>query len=316
MRTLAPALALLLGSLLAPAVLAATPAPGALNCPILPADNVWNADVSSLPVHPQSAQWLASGRADSKRLHPDFGRTPYGLPWTVVDSGHPSVPVRFDYADESDPGPYPFDGATPIEGGQDADGDRHALMLNRDTCTLYELYAARWNGGSPSAGSGAVYDLRSNALRPATWTSADAAGLPIFPGLLRYDEVQAGAIAHAIRFTLQRTDRSFIWPARHQAGARKDPNLAPMGARFRLKAGFDVSGYSGRAQVVITAMQHYGLILADNGSDWFFQGTLDDRWDDGLLDELKRIPAAQFEAVDESPLMVSPDSGAVRPKAA
>ena len=293
----------------------AAPPPGAPACSVFPANNVWNADISALPVNPGSAQWMASAGSATRRLHPDFGRAPYGMPWVVVDASHPLVRPAFDYADESDPGAYPFDGATPIEGGQDADGDRHALMLNRYSCTLYELYDAHWNDGAPTAGSGAVYDLKANALRPATWTSADAAGLPIFPGLVRYDEVLAGSINHAIRFTLQHTDKSFIWPARHQAGARHDPSLPPMGARFRLKASFDASGYSGRAQVVITAMQHYGLILADNGSNWYFQGTQDERWDDGLLDELKRIPAGQFEAVDESSLMASPDSAAIRPAA-
>jgi hypothetical protein len=311
MLKVAPALGLAAMLLSGQAAMGASP-PVAAGCTVFPANNVWNADVSALPVHALSGQWLASGHAETKRLHPDFGGPPYGLPWTIVDSSHPGVPMQFDYADESDGGPYPFDGATPIEGGQAADGDRHALMLNRDTCTLYELYDARWNSSAPTAGSGAIFDLRSNALRPAMWTSADAAGLPIFPGLVRYDEVMAGAITHAIRFTMQRTDKSFVWPARHQAGSRRDPSLPPMGARFRLKPGFDASAYSSRAQVVITAMQHSGLILADNGSDWFFQGTVDERWTDGLLDELKRIPAAQFEAVDESSLMVSPDSAAVK----
>lgn len=293
-----------------PAAAQASSPPEAPNCAIFPSNNVWNTDISSLPVHPRSADWLASANATVKKLHPDFGRTPYGMPWTAVDNSQPVSTPKFLYADESDLGPYPFDGTTPIEGGQDASGDRHALMLNRDTCTLYELYDAHWNGGAPTAGSGAVFDLNSNALRPSTWTSADAAGLPIFPGLIRYDEIAAGAFNHAIRFTVQRTDKSFLWPARHQAGSRKDPSLPPMGARFRLKAGFDASGYSPRARVVITALQRYGLILADNGSDWFFQGTLDDRWDDGLLDELKRLPASQFEAVDESSLMVDPHSAA------
>lgn len=297
---------------LVPARVLAAPA-GAPNCPLFPANDVWNADVSALPVHPSSAQWLASANAATKRLHPDFGRTPYGLPWVVVENSHPTATVRFEYADESDPGPYPIDAATPIEGGRDADGDRHALMLNRESCVLYELYDAHWNNGAPAAGSGAVFDLKANILRPATWTSADAAGLPILPGLVRYDELLAGSISHAIRFTVRRTDKSFLWPARHQAGTRHDPGLPPMGARFRLKAGFDTTGYSARAQVVITALQRYGLILADNGSDWFFQGTQDERWDDALLDELKRIPAGQFEAVDESSLMASPDSAAVKP---
>ncbi|HLY64155.1 MAG TPA: hypothetical protein VKU60_01375 [Chloroflexota bacterium] len=313
MKRLTSTLAFLAAWLIAPVLTAsAAGPPEAPSCSVFPASNVWNADVSALPVHPQSAGWLASANAGTKRLHPDFGGPPYGMPWIAVDNSHPVTSLAFDYADESDPGPYPFDPNTPIEGGQTASGDRHALMLNRDTCKLYELYDANWSGGAPTAGSGAIFDLTSNVLRPATWTSADAAGLPIFPGLVRYDELQAGAITHAIRFTVQRTDKSFIWPARHQAGDRHDPNLPPMGARFRLKSGFDASAYSPQARIVITALQRYGLILADNGSDWFFQGTADPRWTDTLLDQLKRIPASQFEAVDESSLMVDPNSGAVK----
>jgi hypothetical protein len=185
-------------------------------------------------------------------------------------------------------------------------------MLDRDTCVLYELYAANWNGGHPTAGSGAVFDLKSNALRPATWTSADAAGLPILPGLLRLDEVQSGHVDHAIRFTAQRTDKSFIWPARHQAGSANDPNLPPMGARFRLRADFNMAGYRPDTQVVLRAMQHYGLILADNGSNWYFQGEAINNWDDGFISDLKRVPAGAFEAVDESSLMVDPNSGQFR----
>src|SRR5437660_9178426 len=198
-------------------------APSAPNCPILPGDNVWHADISALPVHPRNGAWTASMNAASTRLHPDFGSSgdpnaPYGIPWIAVPAGHAKVTPTFDYADESDPGPYPFGPDTPIEGGQQSTGDRHALMLDRDSCILYELYAANWNGGHPTAGSGAVFNLGSNALRPATWTSADAAGLPILPGLLRLEEVQSDHVDHAIRFTAQRSDKSFIWPARHQSG--------------------------------------------------------------------------------------------------
>src|SRR5205085_9125946 len=195
---------------------------------------------------------------------------------------------------------------------QQASGDRHALMVDKDTCVLYELYDANWNNGQPTAGSGAVFDLRSNALRPDTWTSADAAGLPILPGLLRLDEVQAGRVDHAIRFTAARTDRSFIWPARHQAGAANDPNLPPMGARFRLRAEFNMAGYRPDTQVVLRAMQHYGLILADNGSNWYFQGEAVNNWDDGFISDLKRVPAGAFEAVDESSLMIDQNSGQYR----
>jgi hypothetical protein len=254
--------------------------------------------------------------AGTTHLHPDFGPSgeamPYGIPWTAVPGSHAKVTPTFDYADESDPGPYPFGPETPIEGGQQSSGDRHALMVDRDACVLYELYAANWNGGHPTAGSGAVFNLESNALRPATWTSADAAGLPILPGLLRLDEVQAGHVDHAIRFTAQRTDKSFIWPARHQAGAANDPNLPPMGARFRLRGDFNMAGYRPDTQVVLRAMQHYGLLLADNGSNWFFQGTAENGWDDGFISDLKRVPASAFEAVDESSLMVDANSGQYR----
>ena len=313
------AAALLLAALLAPSppARASTPVPGAPSCPLFPADNVWNTDISSLPVDPHSAQWLASMSAATTNLHPDFGQSgdpqaPYGIPYTVVDSSHPKVSVSFTYADESDPGPYPFGPDTPIEGGPSATGDRHAIMVDSSSCTLYELYDAHYSASGSTAGSGAIWNLNSDKLRPAGWTSADAAGLPILPGLLRYDEVAAGPVTHAIRFTAERTDRSYVWPARHQAGAASDPTLPPMGARFRLKAGFDIARYSAPAQAVLRAMQHYGLILADNGSNWYFTGAADNRWDNSLLDELKTVPASAFEAVDESSLMVDPNSGAAR----
>jgi hypothetical protein len=293
---------------------AGTPVPGAAGCPMFPADNIWNTDISSLPVDVHSAQWLASMDSSSTFLHPDFGPSgdpsnPYGMPYTVVPPGHPFVNVTFQYASESDPGPYPFGADTPIEGGQSATGDRHAIMIDPTTCTLYELYDAQYSAGGSTAGSGAIWNLRSNALRPAGWTSADAAGLPIMPGLLRYDEVQSGQITHAIRMTAEATDTSYLWPARHEAGTASNPDLPPMGARFRLKASFNISGYSPQAQVVLRAMQHYGLILADNGSNWYFGGTADAAWPQALVDELKTIPASAFQAVDESSLMVSPDSG-------
>ena len=212
--------------------------------------------------------------------------------------------IDFTYAAESDPGPYPFNAATPIEGGS----DRHALTVDSDTCVLYELFNARWNGGNPTAGSGAIFDLNSNDLRPAGWTSADAAGLPILPGLVRYDEILAGYIGHAIRMTSDCTSRNYLWPARHQAGVR-DPRCPPMGARFRLKQGFDVSSYSKNAKVVLDAFKHFGLIVAVNGSDWYFQGTVDDRWTNGLMDQLKRVPAGSFVAVNEAGCKVSSGSG-------
>jgi hypothetical protein len=294
----------------------ASPVPGAGGCPVLPSDNVWHAEVSGLPVHARSAAWMGNMGGGSTRLHPDFGPSgeamPYGIPYNVVAGSHSKVTPAFDYADESDRVPYPFGPDTPVEGGTQSSGDRHALMVDKDTCTLYELYAANWNNGQPTAGSGAVFDLRGNGLRPATWTSADAAGLPILPGLLRLDEVQAGHVDHAIRFTAQRTDRSYLWPARHQAGAANDPNLPPMGARFRLRSSYDISRLRPDTQVVLRAFKTYGLLLADNGSNWFFQGTAENGWDNGLLDELKSVPASAFDAVDESSLMADPNSARVK----
>jgi hypothetical protein len=274
-------------------------------CEIFPANNVWNMDISNLRVHAKSNTWKAAMHARTTKLHPDFGPPSYGMPYDVVGSSHAKVHVRFGYASESDPGPYPFGADTHIEGGS----DRHALMIDRDTCTLYELYGARWNSGSPTAGSGAVFDLGSNALRPGTWTSADAAGLPIFPGLVRWDEVQAGQIDHAIRFTTDCTSRHFVWPARHQAGVA-NPSCPPMGARFRLRASFDLSSFGPGARTILTAMQRYGMVVADNGSDWYFQGEVNANWTDGLLDQLKSVPASAFVAVDESGCKVDPSSGA------
>ncbi|HVA09902.1 MAG TPA: hypothetical protein VNG12_24520 [Acidimicrobiales bacterium] len=294
-----------------------TPVPGAPNCPMFPADNVWSTDIAGLPVDAHSAAWLTSMHSATTNLHPDFGPSgdpsnPYGMPFTVVSPSHPLVHLSFQYAAESDPGPYPFGADTPIEGGQQSTGDRHAIMVNPSTCTLYELYDAHYSSSGSTAGSGAIWNLNSDALRPSGWTSADAAGLPILPGLLRYDEVQSGVITHAIRMTAQTTDTSFVWPARHEAGASSNPNLPPMGARFRLKGDYDISGFSPQAQVVLRAMQHYGLILADNGSNWYFGGTADPAWPIALVDELKGVPASAFEAVDESSLMVNPDSGQAR----
>jgi hypothetical protein len=239
----------------------------------------------------------------------------------VVTSSHPLVTVHFQYASESDRRRYPFGSDTRIEGGQNAGGDRHASMVNKATCTLYELWEARYSAAGSTAGSGAIWKLTSNRLRPAGWTSADAAGLPILPGLLNYSQVKEAVesgrpITHAIRFTAQSTQSAYLWPARHEAGAGTNPSLPPMGARFRLKASFNVAGfcassgaYCADAKAVLTEMQRYGLILADNGSNWFFQGSAYPQWPDGLVSLLKQIPAGAFQAVDESCLMVSPDSG-------
>jgi len=290
------------GGLASPAP--ATPVPGT-TCDVFPSNNVWHLDVSRLPAHPRSDVWKKAMHARATLLHPDFGPPDYGIPFDVVDAGHPDVSVHFTYASESDDGPYPFGPDTHVEGGS----DRHALMIDRDSCTLYELFAARWNGGDPRAGSGAIFDLTDNALRPAGWTSADAAGLPIYAGLLRYDEVAAGVVDHAIRVTAACTYDAYLWPARHAAGTR-DRRCPPMGARFRLKAGFDASRFSPQVRVVIRAMKHYGLIVADNGSDWYFQGTVDPRWTYAFVDQLKQIPAKAFLAVDERACRVAPNSGA------
>jgi hypothetical protein len=305
MLALSAALAALVLSVV-PVTAGAADVPGT-SCSVFPADNVWNMDIRKLPIHPKSGTWKHATHAGSTRLHPDFGPPSYGIPFDVVPSSHPKVSIDFQYDDESDPGPYPFGGDVRIEGGS----DRHAIMIDEGTCLLYELFAARRNGGNPRAGSGAIFDLGSNALRPAGWTSADAAGLPIFPGLVRYDEVfgpNAG-IHHALRFTVGCTRRSYVWPARHQAGVAV-PSCPPMGARFRLRGGFDMSGYSSRAQIVLRAMKRYGLIVADNGSDWYFQGAVDPRWTYSFVDQLKRVPAGAFVAVDASACKVSFNSGA------
>ena len=278
------------------------PVPGS-TCQVFPPDNAWRIDVSKLPVHAKNDVWRRTTHARSTMLHPDFGAPPYGMPYAVVDDSTPTEQIDFGYADESDDVEYPLTASTPLEGGS----DRHALIINSDTCVLYELWNTDWNSGNPTAGSGAVFDLGSNDLRPAGWTSADAAGLPVFPGLVRYDEVQAGIIDHAIRFTVACTRNRYLWPARHHAatGGRRCP---PMGARFRLKAGFDTNGFGSQAEVVLTAMKTYGLIVADNGSDWYFQGTMDADWSDAALDEMKTVPARAFVAVDVSGCRVAQDS--------
>jgi hypothetical protein len=289
------------------------------HCPAFPADNVWNTPITGLPVDSHSAQWLRNMAAGSTYLHPDYGpgggSSPYGIPWQITPAHPRFVKVHFGYASQSDPGPYPFAANTPIEGGAMASGDRHALMVDPTTCVLYELYDAYYRpDNKSSAGSGAIWHLESNHLRPAGWTSADAAGLPILPGLVNYNEVESGHIDHAIRFTADTTDTSYIWPARHEAGSVINPDYPPMGARFRLSASFHLpaSQCARPCQVVIQAMKTYGLILADNGSDWYFQGTTDPRWTYTMVDQLKQIPASAFQAVDESCLIVSRGSGQAR----
>jgi len=287
-----------------------------LPCTIFPANNVWNADISALPVHALSSAWVAS-IGDGSPLHPDFGTiydgAPNGIPFTVVPAVQGGVPITFKYPDESDPGPYPVPPDVPIEGGAQAKGDRHVLLVQADTCELFEMFAAKpkRHGTRWGAGSGATWNLGSNALRPATWTSADAAGLPILPGLVKYDEVASGAITHALRFTVPQSQRAFLWPARHQAGSTTDPGVPPMGARFRLKASVDISGFSVTNQVILIALKTYGMFVADNGGAWFLSGAPDPRWDDDDLHALTQLDGSDFEAVDESGLMVDPDSAQV-----
>ena len=309
---------------------AATAVPGAPNCPMFPADNVWNTNISKLPVDEHRAAWLASMNSATTALHPDFGPDPggypYGIPFTVVTGKQSLVKVTFQYASDSDKGPYPFGPDTPIEGGANSGGDQHAIMVDPSTCTLYELWDAQYSAHGSTAGSGAIWQLRSNQLRPDGWTSADAAGLPILPGLLDFAQVQAAVqtgkpITHAIRFTAQATQSAHLWPARHDASSDLNPNVPPMGARFRLNASFDVAQfcldsqpYCRDAKAILVEMQDYGLILADNGSNWYFQGSAYPQWPDALVSLLKGIPARAFQAVDESCLMVAPDSGEARAK--
>lgn len=285
-------------------------------CRDFPADNWWHADISDLPVHARSAQWLSHmSTGDDRRLHPDFGPSygdgpNYGIPVTVVQGDHPKVAVRFDYADESDRVGYPLGDDTRIEGGRRSDGDRHAIIVDKDRCKLYETWLTRYRDGRWRAGSGAVWSLRSNALRPEGWTSADAAGLAILPGLLRWREVRDDRIDHAIRFTTDQTSQWHLWPARHDAGDFASHAYPPMGARFRLMSSYVVPpGFGTYAKRVVKAMQTYGLVLADNGSPWFFQGEQNGNWPEALIDDLKQIPANAFEAVDTSSLQVDPDSG-------
>ena len=282
------------------AVRVTPPGPSLGGCPMFPADNAWNQDVSQLPLHPRSAAMIARIQADGgDYLHPDFGENPdYGIPYVVVPASQPLVPITYTaYGDESDPGPFPIPLDAPVEGGG-ASGDRHVLVLRQGACDLFELFVGRRTADGWDAASGARFDLTSNALRPDGWTSADAAGLPILPGLVRYDEVAAGVIRHAIRVTFSETQRGYIAPATHFASDSTDPDRPPMGLRLRLGASYDVSQLTGQARVIAVAMQHYGLIVADNGSNWFFQGAPSPNWDDDDLNQLKDIPGSAFEVVD------------------
>jgi hypothetical protein len=280
--------------------------PTAPACPIFPASNAWNERVDTLPVAADSAQLIASIGLGTG-LHPDFGSGlwdggPIGIPFDVVSKATARSRVRFGYADESDKAAYPIPKSVHIEGGAQSGGDRHALLLDRTACKLYELYDLHGSGSSWTAGSGAIWNLRSNRLRPAGWTSADAAGLPIFPGLARYDEVARGVIDHALRFTASRTRRAYIYPARHYASSSDDPSLPPMGLRVRLKASVDISHFPKQARVVLQALKTYGMILADNGSSWYISGAPNPKWSNDDLHTLGQITGADFEVVDTSSL--------------
>jgi hypothetical protein len=300
-------------------------APRIGSCPVFPSDNIWNTPVKDLPLDANSENYVASIGVD-KKLHADFASatyegSPIGIPFIVVPANQPLVDIKFKgfgdepapYPDESDAGPFPIPPNAPIEGGTNAEGDRHVIVVQEKNCILFELYKSAANAdGSWNAVTAAKFDLKCNELRKEGWTSSDAAGLPIFPGLVRFEEVASGAITHALRFTAPTTRRAFIWPARHFASQSENANLPPMGQRFRLKASFDISGFSPGNKVILTALQTYGMILADNGSAWFISGAPDERWnDDELQSELNLITGADFEAVDVLRLISSKSSGAV-----
>jgi hypothetical protein len=268
-------------------------------CEVFPPNNPWNENVSNLPVNPMSSQYIASIDLTKQFLHPDFGSNPtYGIPYTVVNKSQPFVPITFDaYGDESNPGPYPVPLNAPVESGS----DRHVLVVDTGNCHLYEMYDAQQVGTGWVCASGAVFNLNSNALRPEGWTSADAAGLPILPGLALYSEVASGVINHALRFTVQDSQNGWISPATHQAGSANTA-LPPMGLHLRLKASFSLAGFHGEALVILTALKKYGMIVADNGSSWYISGDTDPRWNDNDLDQLKSVPGNAFEAVETGPI--------------
>jgi hypothetical protein len=262
---------------------------------VFPPDNEWNRDISADPVDPNSDAYIANINSNGATvLRADFGSNlEYGIPYATVPGSQPKVPVSFDYADESDPGPYPIPPNPPME----TSSDHHILVIDRDHCLLYETWDSRAAGSGWQCGSGAIFDLRSNALRPDGWTSADAAGLPVFPGLVRYDEVAAGAIRHALRFTVSKTQAAHVLPARHHASSITDAHYPPMGLRVRLKASYDISGFSGSARVILTTLKKYGMLLADNGSNWFISGASDTRFDDDDLSRLRTVPSTALEVV-------------------
>jgi hypothetical protein len=275
-----------------------TPAPLVAGCRVFPPDNPWNQDITRAEVDPASERYLRAMNAADAHLHPDFGSDPgVGIPWMAVGRAQARLPVAFRWPDESDPGPYPFPPDAPVEGGADARGDRHVIVVDRHECRLYEGHNCHFEAAAWRCDSGAVFPLHSNKARPAGWTSADAAGLPILPGLVRREEVRAGEINHALRFTVRRTQRAYVAPATHFASDDRDPNLPPMGLRVRLKSSYDISRFTGAARVILVALRRYGMFLADNGSDWFISGESSPAWDDGELAPLRKVPASAFEVV-------------------
>jgi hypothetical protein len=296
-------LPVLLASTLVVAAASASRLPQAPVCPVFPASSPWNQRVDKLPVEPRSNRIVARIGVDD-HAHADFGSglwkgSPIGIPVTVVRGTQAKSRVAFHYASESDKGTYPIPKNVAIEGGRQSDGDRHALIVDRDACKLYELFGLYPNAnGGWRAGSGAIFDLRSNKLRPAGWTSADAAGLPILPGLARYEDVAKGRIDHALRFTVSDSRRGYVWPARHFASDNTDPDLPPMGMRFRLKQSYQIAGFPRQARIVLQALKEYGMIVADNGSDWYLSGAPHAKWSNDQLHTLHRVPGSAFEVVD------------------
>jgi hypothetical protein len=284
-----------------------------LGIAVFPKDNVWNTSITKLPVHPRSSKYIES-IGSTKSLHPDFGAgrwegQPLGIPINMVGPSTKRVQVEFEYADESDRVAYPIPENPKVEGGIESDGDRHLISFDPANAKLYELFqVSKSSKGSWSAGSGAVFDLRSNVLRPEGWTSADAAGLPIMPGLIRHSELASGSIEHALRFTAPRTQKAFVWPATHFASSNSDPNLPPMGIRLRLRSNFDESSFPADCQIILRCLKKYGMFFADNGSSWFLSGEPDDRWNNETLHQLSRVTGADFEVVDESGLMLRRNS--------
>ncbi|GAC1650123.1 MAG: hypothetical protein NVS9B15_09560 [Acidobacteriaceae bacterium] len=297
--TLSRALAIMAVAAISATLPAQTTGPKVANCSVFPADNVWNIPIDSLPVHRLSATYIANMRP-TRALHADYDSIGDGIPY-VMAAATPKAAVSFDYASQSDPGPYVIPDNAPIEGG----GDAHVISIDTTNCVLYEMWASQHTGTLKwHAGSGAIFDLKGDALRPDKWTSADAAGLPVFPGLVRYSEVAAGQINHALRITFPSTQSAHLWPARHDASSITSTAYVPMGARIRLKASFNISPYPADVQVVLKALKKYGAYVADNGSAWYISGVPDSRWNDSNMHKLGTVLGSNFEVVDESSLMV------------